>query len=411
MRQKTHSRLQRTDPKRRKQQDAEMRKKYEAGTSVRELVQEYRVGSETPIRNALMRAGTVMRLSACKYSRALVPRNNEMRTKYEAGASIADLAQEYDFAEPSVYLMLRKAGTLFRRGRPPGQSPELVKRVAELQAKYEAGSSLQDLGQEYDIVESRVRRLLQHVGTVLRPIDMQARNPELVQRNVELRTKYEAGTTITELCEAYALSRDGVRYGLKRAGLVGCMTESVTTTQVMAARAAEMEALYRSGQTLKQVGACFNVSRERVHQILKAHGVSGHVRPSLDVLVEKAIEQYGTQIQEAFKGQRPSREKVAGSLGISVGMLNRIMNKLNVVPTGPIERQGPLKYSKEMVITALTGARTMTEAAKKLGLSYQSSLYPLVHKYGLYDLAAQARGPGNRRRIVRKDEVLNVVGT
>jgi DNA-directed RNA polymerase sigma subunit (sigma70/sigma32) len=49
----------------------------------------------------------------------------------------------------------------------------------------------------------------------------------------------------------------------------------------MTDRAATMIAMYRSGQTLQQIGSTFGVTRERARQILAKHGITCRPRRAL----------------------------------------------------------------------------------------------------------------------------------
>lgn len=162
-------------------------------------------------------------------------------------------------------------------------------------------------------------------------------------------------------------------------------------------RATKMEALYRKGQTLQQIGDRFDITRERVRQILAERGVTKHDRLRLNDPVEK----YGDQVRAAYAVGHPSCKRLADSLGISDTAVRKIIRKLNIVRIGKVERTS--KYTREKVIVAMTGARNMTDAARRLG-TYQSSIYRLVHRYGLYDLVAKTRANAGSR-IMREGEV------
>ena len=58
--------------------------------------------------------------------------------------------------------------------------------------------------------------------------------------------------------------------GAAKKNPVGRPKGSTSISKVVIAEAID---LYKSGQTLEQIGATFDVSRERVRQLLKKHGI------------------------------------------------------------------------------------------------------------------------------------------
>lgn len=81
---------------------------------------------------------------------------------------------------------------------------------------------------------------------------------------------YEAGVSIAELGERYELGRTAVFAHLKRAGIV-TMVERRRLTDEQLAEAAR---LYESGLTLKDVARCCHVNVKTVRKALAAEGVA-----------------------------------------------------------------------------------------------------------------------------------------
>jgi transposase len=126
MRTPQQTRLLRADPKQaaaRLQLSAEMRRWYEAGSSVPALAAVFGCSQRT-VRRRLDQAGATLRspgqtraLGADKQSRRELMRS--LRTRYEAGASVPLLAAGCGYSTSTVYRLLHQAGTALRpRHRP-----------------------------------------------------------------------------------------------------------------------------------------------------------------------------------------------------------------------------------------------------------------------------------------------------
>lgn len=84
-----------------------------------------------------------------------------------------------------------------------------------------------------------------------------------------------SGACVTEMAKTLDVSLPAVLYWEKRAGVVVARARrgSKSLCADTAARAEKMTAMYRQGLTLEVIGQKFGVTRERVRQILKSHGV------------------------------------------------------------------------------------------------------------------------------------------
>jgi DNA-binding CsgD family transcriptional regulator len=86
--------------------------------------------------------------------------------KYQAGASVRELAEQEDVSERSVRLRLHKAsdhlGEPLRKPDYPGSRPDptLVPRNLEIVARYRAGAEARDIAKDFGISRPRVYQIL-----------------------------------------------------------------------------------------------------------------------------------------------------------------------------------------------------------------------------------------------------------
>jgi Mor family transcriptional regulator len=85
--------------------------------------------------------------------------------------------------------------------------------VDQIVLRYETGESARSLAQEFEIAPSALLRLLREQNVVVR---QQVVSPELEQL---MARDYEAGLTVAELKDKYAISHGAVLRALHRAGL------------------------------------------------------------------------------------------------------------------------------------------------------------------------------------------------
>lgn len=139
-----------------------------------------------------------------------------LKTKYESGASVRDLAKEYGVRYSTMYFTLKRLGTQLRplgtnwTFKNPSPLANLTKQ--ELAAKYNSGMSAYEIGREYGVSHGAIQKWLKKFGIVTRP------NAKLrgITR-LELLTKWrEVGTTKT--AKIYGVTRKSVYVHLKAIG-------------------------------------------------------------------------------------------------------------------------------------------------------------------------------------------------
>lgn len=89
--------------------------------------------------------------------------------------------------------------------------------IDELKRRYEQGASLRELAREHRMSHESVRRRLISAGVSMRPRG-EPRAYALSEATYEqLRKEYEGGSTIAEMASKWAVSRDALRSALARA--------------------------------------------------------------------------------------------------------------------------------------------------------------------------------------------------
>lgn len=90
----------------------------------------------------------------------------ELRRRYEEGASTELLATEHGTYATTICRNIRKAGGTLRSNVKLKFNDEVAN---EMRKKYEAGATLQDLVDEYGTYRTTISHTLKRVGTTLRP--------------------------------------------------------------------------------------------------------------------------------------------------------------------------------------------------------------------------------------------------
>lgn len=158
----------------------DLRKQYEAGATVDELVAASGLSYGTVL-NRLHEAGTVMRTSWQTRRMRQDPQARQrlaarLRTLYEQhGATLTELAAAAGGTRRAARHLLIEAGGTVRttqqtlRMRAAARATERQKLALSLRARYEAGATVPDLAQQCNYSVATVYRLLHQAGTRMRP--------------------------------------------------------------------------------------------------------------------------------------------------------------------------------------------------------------------------------------------------
>ena len=144
-----------------------------------------------------------------------------------------------------------------------GQMQQNIARIRELASQ---GLQLPDVAAALDIGQPYVLTLAKknHINILLQP-------SRFAIRRAQVRTLAGQGKNSAEIAEAVGLDRARVYQLCRELGVKLPRKPHKNARLSPSFRERQMEALYRSGRTLNEIGEQFGVTRERVRQLLKKY--------------------------------------------------------------------------------------------------------------------------------------------
>jgi uncharacterized protein (DUF433 family) len=137
---------------------------YRAGKTVEALAEQYGVSLSTVCR-ALDRAGQPRRQQGRRET-GVPGREAEIVAAYNAGATIAEIAQRFGCSTMPIREALVRAG-VERRG--PGRVRAVAGQEAAIAAAYEAGATTAELAALHNVSHRLIARICQEEGVIMRP--------------------------------------------------------------------------------------------------------------------------------------------------------------------------------------------------------------------------------------------------
>lgn len=145
---------------------------------------------------------------------------------------------------------------------------------------YLAGNSVVEIAASYSVTRPLVSAILKRMGVKLPKL---ARGPKVAtkaHRNLAIAEMYKAGKTQTQVAEEFGLTGARVCVILKSIGVAANVQTKFGPGRpgnwkrsVQREDHATMVEMYKSGQSLNEVGAHYGITRERARQILTGLGV------------------------------------------------------------------------------------------------------------------------------------------
>jgi DNA-binding NarL/FixJ family response regulator len=263
-------------------------------------------------------------------SRSKEERDQELLRAYEAGKTIAEVAQEFDLRGGSVYRILAQNGAKLR---PP---PDLSVRNAQIREAREAGRPLGEVAREFGLRPDSVCR-------ILRP----RRANEA--RNWKIILAYQAGEDLATIAARVGLSKTGVQWVLRDVP----RRRSAAALDAAAGREARDERLgeaYARGVPIAEMSAAAGLkNRNSARRILKRNGVAPRSKDGRNKEIVGAFED----------GASP--EDVAERFGLSPQTVRRILNGMGVKMRDRSERN-------EAMVRASEAGKTAREIGREFGL-------------------------------------------
>ncbi|BDH10539.1 helix-turn-helix domain-containing protein [Streptomyces hygroscopicus] len=152
----------------------------------------------------------------------------ELRSQYEAGATVRELKELSGLSHGTVLSRLQAVDTTMRTPYESRQLRADAKKVAarrrlasSLRTRYESGLTVHDLAAYCERSTRTVRRLLDEAGATLRSPHETRQLKQATARQqlmTALRVRYEAGEKVPALADAYGCSESKVYRLLRKAG-------------------------------------------------------------------------------------------------------------------------------------------------------------------------------------------------
>lgn len=242
-------------------------------------------------------------------------RNKEIvRLCAEDGLLPEEVAARFGLCPSTVFAILRRHGVRVKRAT--GHQQELGQRNHEIARLYGEGLSVPELGARFRLSPSTIATILTRRGVSLKRLSSGAL-PHLKERNDEIVRLYEReGLTLRQIGRQFDLSPERVRQLVRRAGV-----PPRRSGERFRERDAKIVRLYVEERlTLKDIGARFGLSQPCVSQIVSAAGMSrgvGGRKKGTQLLPAEERRKRNQEIVRLYtEGHLPAKE-VAARFGLT----------------------------------------------------------------------------------------------
>ena len=247
---------------------------YQAGHSVKEIAAS--IGSTAwKVRTVLLKLGTKLRSSAGKRGDDFTPppvSGKKIAELYAAGAGLERVAGKSGISMSKVHRILREQKVRMRGTREAMLQPPDRRKISdeEVARRYQTGETLQGVALAADTTVAVIRRILAQMGVALRPKMAQLHLPE-----EGIAPLYREGTSLHKIAALAGCSTDVIRRILKREKVP--IRDRDAAVELRAAKpqisAEEMQTRYEAGSSLSQIAEVARIDLGRVGAILRRRGV------------------------------------------------------------------------------------------------------------------------------------------
>ena len=262
-------------------------------------------------------------------------RDQEAVRLYEEGLSPREVGLRLSLSSQTGYRLLSKSGVA-RRG-PGGHrrcpSDHLTEREQEAVQRSADGESAREIAQRLGVTTYRVYRALRFVG--IRPRrGRPSPSPEMQQRAQEFAHLYvEEGLSLREVGACFGVSGERVRQILKRAGVGRRSSRGRDSRDQPIERSADAVHLYvEGGLTLAEIAARLEVSSLTLARILEKAGVPR--RRGSSALTRSQLAQRTEQIVRLSLEEGLTQKEVGARLGVSGATVCRTLVGMGVKVSG-----------------------------------------------------------------------------
>lgn len=187
-----------------------------------------------------------------------------MYALYEAGASLDQIGQRFGVSGQWVGRLFKQERlAIRRRGARAAEYP-----IEEMYRLYQTGTTLTQIGERFDLNRMRVGELFKEAGLAVRPRGAHSRkNTYPVQ---EMHEIYQGGTTLEEVAYKYSIAPYRLSALFREHGLAVRPRGTPSATYPVE----EMYEVYEQGASLTGVGEHFGVSSQLVRRLFREHGLA-----------------------------------------------------------------------------------------------------------------------------------------
>jgi len=223
------------------------------------------------------------------------------------GSSIRDLVVEFGLSREEVLQILARDD----RTRPAPRKSKFVERNEEIVERCLAGATVEELVEDFSLSKLRIAEILKtdpRTSTLVRERKLQQRVTAIIEGRL-------AGAEVADLAKEFSMTQKRVRevlesdertHGLKAA------------KRPLSTRDEQMIAMRVDGHTLQEIAERFNLSRERVRQLLK--GRDHEIQEAAQARQQASIESVSTGLAEG-----KSISDIANSLGVPIGQVESLL--------------------------------------------------------------------------------------
>ncbi len=370
----------------------EMHAVYEQGASLGEVGERFGV-SAARVPRLFKEAGLPVRPRGT-YRRREYP-VREMHAVYEQGASLGEVGKQFGISLSHLSHVFRAAGLPVR---PRGKSQEREYSVSEMYALYQRGVSLKEVGERFRVSESQLSRLFGAAGLRIRP---RGRSQEREYPVAEMYAVYQRGASLKEVGRQFSVAASHVRRLFEAAGLETRPAGSIVREYPVG----EMYAVYQQGALLREVGERFGVSSSHVARLFAAAGLEMRTsrRRQYPVGEMYALYQQGASLREV-SGRLGVAESTVSKLFRDAGLPARApgRRRKREYPVGEMyalyERGTTLReVGRRFRLSHGRLRELFTEAG--LETRPTSREYPVAEMYGLYEQGVPLKDIGRRFEV------------
>lgn len=255
----------------------QMVSRYEAGASLKNIAEELGISAET-VRQKLLSRGVAIRPRGATVfgSNGGQPTatEKEIIAGYREGASIRALGRTHGVSEKAISNLLKRHGIQLR---PPSRKPLIGTQRAEAVKLYGEGLSGPDVAARLVVSKQTVWRALREEG-VIRPggpanrlggVSSQGEPTEMEKKVI---ADYQAGASLRQLAEKYGTNVNPVRDLLIRHGVERRPSSSYrrTSAEKIAANADQIAKRHRAGESIRSIAREFGIPESTLREHLKA---------------------------------------------------------------------------------------------------------------------------------------------